>query len=166
MSDLVYCHGCGKEIQRTAVACPHCGKARLQDKRYKSKVAAGIAGILIGVLVFAIPAYQNYTLRSKVNGAHTFAKQAASDVTAYVQAKQTLPASLSEAGFKLTLPPNVQSMELDDRGTITIVMAGAQPIDGKSFAMRGSVGGGSISFRCEGVDLPERYLPEECRSGQ
>jgi hypothetical protein len=70
---------------------------------------------------------------------------------------------LSEAGFKVALPRDVQSMELDDHGTITIVMAGARPIDGKAFAMRGSGSGGSISFRCETVDLPERYLPKECR---
>ena len=243
MNDLVFCHGCGKEIHRTAATCPQCGIARLQGKRYKSKVAAGILGILIGgfgvhrfylgqwwgvfyllfvwtaipglisfiegivflcsdqerwdenyndgisggpnsggaaiviavvgvfvgiavigiLAAIALPAYQDYTLRAKVYGAHTFAKQAASDVTAYVQAKQTLPASLSDAGFKLALPRDVQSMEIDERGTITIVMGGARPIDGKAFAMRGTGSGRSISFRCEAVDLPERYLPKECR---
>jgi Tfp pilus assembly protein PilE len=163
MNDLVFCQGCGKEIHRKAATCPHCEIARLQGPRYKSKVI-GMLAILIGIFVaLAIPAIKTYTLRAKVSAAHTFAKQAASDVTAYVQAKQKLPASLSEAGFKLALPRDVRSMELDNRGTIMIVMTGAQPINGKSFAMRGSSSGGSISFRCEGVDLPERYLPEECR---
>jgi len=50
MRDMVFCHGCGKEHHRTAAKCPHCGVSRLRSKRYKSKVAAGVLGLLIGGL--------------------------------------------------------------------------------------------------------------------
>jgi TM2 domain-containing membrane protein YozV/Tfp pilus assembly protein PilE len=244
MSDMVFCHGCGKEHHRTAATCPHCGIARLRGKRYKSKAAAGILGLLIGgfgahrfylgqwwgifyllffwtlipglvsfvegivflcsdqtawdekyndgiaggansggtavviavVVVFvgiafvgilaaiALPAYQTYTLRAKVHGAYNLANQAAKTVSTYVQVKEKLPSSLSEAGFSATYPRSsqIQSIELGDSGVITVTMVGT-PIDGKSFALRGSGSGATISWRCETVDLAERYLPKECR---
>lgn len=49
MADMVHCRGCGAEIHRTAISCPKCGAAQ-RTRRYKSRVAAGILGLLLGGL--------------------------------------------------------------------------------------------------------------------
>ena len=49
MSDMVRCRGCGKEIHRTAAACPQCGASQ-RTRRYKSKGAAGALALLVGGL--------------------------------------------------------------------------------------------------------------------
>ncbi|HWT73017.1 MAG TPA: NINE protein [Oxalicibacterium sp.] len=47
MSDMIYCQGCGKEIHKTANACPHCGASHY-TKRYKDKTVAGLLAIFLG----------------------------------------------------------------------------------------------------------------------
>lgn len=49
MAEMIFCRGCGKEIHKTAAACPHCGASQ-RTRRYKSKTAAGILAIILGGL--------------------------------------------------------------------------------------------------------------------
>ena len=49
MEDMVHCRGCGKEIHKTAMTCPHCGASQ-RVGRNKSKLAAGLLAIFIGGL--------------------------------------------------------------------------------------------------------------------
>lgn len=48
----MYCSNCGKEIDDNAVVCVHCGVATNNkasvDPNAKSKIAAGLLGILLG----------------------------------------------------------------------------------------------------------------------
>lgn len=49
MADMVYCRGCGKEIHKTAPACPACGARQVASrKNQKSKVVAGVLALLLG----------------------------------------------------------------------------------------------------------------------
>ena len=47
VNEMVACRGCGKELHKSAPACPHCGAIQ-RTKRYKSKTAAGVLAIFIG----------------------------------------------------------------------------------------------------------------------
>jgi TM2 domain-containing membrane protein YozV/Tfp pilus assembly major pilin PilA len=49
MADMVHCRGCGADIHRTAASCPKCGASQ-RTTRYKSKVTAGVLGLLFGGL--------------------------------------------------------------------------------------------------------------------
>jgi TM2 domain-containing membrane protein YozV/Tfp pilus assembly protein PilE len=49
MSEMVFCRACGKEVHKTAVACPACG-AQLILKRYKDKTAAALLAFFLGGL--------------------------------------------------------------------------------------------------------------------
>lgn len=49
MADMTFCRGCGKEIHRTAAACPHCGAAQ-RTRSYKSKTVAAVLAFLLGGL--------------------------------------------------------------------------------------------------------------------
>ena len=47
MAEMVYCRGCGKEIHRSARACPHCGAVQRTDV-VKSKTVAGVLALFLG----------------------------------------------------------------------------------------------------------------------
>jgi TM2 domain-containing membrane protein YozV/Tfp pilus assembly major pilin PilA len=49
MSSMVDCQGCGKEIHKTAAACPQCGVVQHTKKRFKDKTVAGLLAIFLGV---------------------------------------------------------------------------------------------------------------------
>lgn len=49
MSEMAFCRACGKELHRTAAACPQCGAAR-RTKRYKNKMVAAILAFFLGGL--------------------------------------------------------------------------------------------------------------------
>jgi TM2 domain-containing membrane protein YozV/Tfp pilus assembly major pilin PilA len=128
---------------------------------------AFIGLFVLGILAaIAIPAYADYTARSKVIGALATAQRAANAVEAYVEEKGSLPASLADAGFADPLPANVQAIELDEtNGNVVVTMSGP-PFDasGASFALSPTTDGGSgIAWRCGPIDIRDRYLPSRCR---
>jgi TM2 domain-containing membrane protein YozV/Tfp pilus assembly protein PilE len=132
--------------------------------------AIGVFGLFVlGILAaIAIPAYADYTARSKVALALTKAREATLAVEQYVADHNALPASLAAAGFDASLPPNVESIALrDDDGSIVVTMSGA-PFDrtGASFALSPTNGGDTIVWECGAVDIPERYLPRRCRQSR
>ncbi|WP_406568579.1 TM2 domain-containing protein [Aeromonas caviae] len=47
MSDMVFCRGCGKEIHKTAVSCPHCGAVYGSSK---SRITAALLAFFLGGL--------------------------------------------------------------------------------------------------------------------
>lgn len=49
MSDMAFCRGCGKEIHKEAVACPHCG-APQKTVGTKSKTTAALLAFFLGGL--------------------------------------------------------------------------------------------------------------------
>ena len=56
---LAKCLECGKEVSRSAVACPHCGKpeptkSEFAKKKYKEKKNDEIFGALWGAIILGI----------------------------------------------------------------------------------------------------------------
>lgn len=45
-----YCHNCGAELEGNPIACPHCGSSTCLEENRKSRIAAGLLGILLGTL--------------------------------------------------------------------------------------------------------------------
>jgi len=48
-SEMVFCRACGKELHRTAAACPHCGATR-RTRGYKNKTVAALLAFFVGGL--------------------------------------------------------------------------------------------------------------------
>jgi len=50
--DMVYCRACGKQMHKTAQACPACGAIQsidlIQDDRLKTQTAAGLWCVFLG----------------------------------------------------------------------------------------------------------------------
>ncbi|MCG7598891.1 zinc-ribbon domain and TM2 domain-containing protein [Halomonas sp. McH1-25] len=51
-ANMIYCHGCGKQIHKTARSCPHCGAASSVKTGDKSKLVAALLAFFLGGLGF------------------------------------------------------------------------------------------------------------------
>ena len=94
---------------------------------YAGKVGAGIGFLLyvyfIGLTAaVAIPAYQNYTVRTALVTAMTASDPARTALAAYYETNKQVPASLDAAGIPSALPNGVE-LRLDTKGMILHVTA-------------------------------------------
>lgn len=121
----------------------------------------GFSGILAAI---AIPAYQDYTTRAKINNVLTLGKTASGLVAAYYYENNAVPASLEEAGFSLTEPqPEIQDIGLYENGVIFITMKN-KPIEGKDlFFIPSFDANEKIVWTCASKDIRPQFLPIECR---
>jgi Tfp pilus assembly protein PilE len=123
-----------------------------------------VVGILAAI---AIPAYQQYTVRARTSQAIIIGNAAAESVETYYHQHRKIPTTLSAAGFSAPLPPSVKEVSVDNQtGAISITMA-SDPIAGQSFQLMPSVDANDqIIWKCMSVDIPEKYLPRQCRQQQ
>lgn len=126
-----------------------------------------IAVAIIGILAaLAIPAYQNYIIRSKVSEGILFASDAKSNVAQYYQSTGSFPTSNSEAGIPANISsPMVASIDVIGNGTgqVTVTTSISGITNGTIiFAPQADASG--ITWICTGGDLNNNYRPINCRS--
>ena len=163
----------------------------------------GIAGIFLlafvpifGIIAaIAIPAYQDYTVRSQVTEGMVIANDLQNEVTLFVEENGRWPADLAEAGLAEEAERRVdgsrylESLDLT-HGTITLTYgkAGHERIQRKRLSFRPYVTeGGDVGWLCgraaepgdayfdledggqpsePGItSLPDKHLPSSCRAG-
>ena len=133
-------------------------------------IVVAIIGILAAI---AIPAYQDYTIRSKMTEALTLASSAKTSVSEYYISQGSMPATEDAAGIDATgtnyATPVVQAMDYtqnsDTEGEIEISInaIGGDTAAGDSFTMTGTGSGQGVEWVCATVDIDEKYLPASCR---
>lgn len=130
-------------------------------------IVVAIIGILAAV---AIPAYSDYTVRTKVSEGLNVAAGAKASVSEYILSVGDMPADNLEAG--LVLPQsikgnNVASVTVDE-GVITIMYSGDANIQDDTITLTPDTSNpGSVVWTCEpgSTDPVEnRYLPANCRA--
>ncbi|HTU68109.1 MAG TPA: pilin [Steroidobacteraceae bacterium] len=150
-------------------------------------IAVLAGGAFFGVFVvgiiaaISIPAYQDYTLRAQVQQGLNLAAGAKAVVTEYYSQNREWPADSATAGFSVASGEYVQSVEIEG-GSVVIVFGGKahQNLDGKTVILlpvltaddelhwicAGGPEPADISERApgpSGSDVPNKYLPSQCR---
>jgi type IV pilus assembly protein PilA len=128
-------------------------------------IVVAIIGILASV---AIPAYQDYTVRAKVAEGLTLAAGAKTSVT---EVRMSVGNWLSgnNASYGLAQPwsiqgNNVLSVAVTPGGYIGITYRNDSAIEGKRlYLIPVEEDGGSITWGCGSPDLPDKYVPVNCR---
>jgi len=138
-----------------------------------SRGGGALLVLAIGVMVFvffagiiaaiAIPAYQDYTLRSRVQQAITLADPIKSGVSRHYSSSNA-PLQYTDIGMSgpLAMPGDGGLITVNESGVITI-MLGMPPLSGQSVRLTPVLSATGISWSCASDDVKKKYLPLSCR---
>jgi Zn-dependent protease with chaperone function/Tfp pilus assembly major pilin PilA len=122
---------------------------------------------IIGVLAaIAIPAYQDYTLRSQVAGAIPLVSQVEAAGAEYVDEHKAYPESPTDVGLPETLETGpVSHIEVTDEGFELTLRSTSAVLNEKTIVVGAyQKDDGSIAWHCVGGTLDAKYRPVKCRS--
>ena len=120
---------------------------------------------IIGILAaIALPAYHDYTLRTKVVMAVTEAQQVQRQADAFYQNNQRLPLNNLELDLEEPYVLNSNNLVLVQDNIIQLqVQDTSELINGKTIVFRPQFNGDSINWSCTGGNLESKYRPAACR---
>lgn len=128
-------------------------------------IVVAIIGILAAI---AIPAYQDYIVRSKVTELMTTASACRTSVAEFAMSENTLPANNLEAGCETATSQYVSSLTVAN-GVVT-AFATADVGGGVTTDMGVQLtptldGDGSVNWQCAPTGgMPTKYVPANCRN--
>lgn len=119
---------------------------------------------VIGILLsFAVPAYRDYIVRARVSEGLNLAEAAKLAVAETSIAKNSLPTSQEDTGYKSPVPTeNVQSIEIGHKGVITVTYTKAAGY-GTLLLVPSMDESGNLIWSCNRGSLPRQYRPSNCR---
>lgn len=125
-------------------------------------IVVAIIGILAAI---AIPAYQDYTVRTKVSEGLNLSSAAKLGVAEYYQSVGSMPTDNATAGIATSTSitgNNVASVDIAN-GVITVTYTADTNIQDSTMVLTPTTNVGSISWTCDTGNVLDRYLPAECR---
>jgi type IV pilus assembly protein PilA len=129
-----------------------------------------VVAIIAILAAIAIPAYQNYLIRSQVSEGMTVAGGAETAVAEFYSNTGVMPGNNASAG--VAQPSSitgkyVATTTVGSTGVITAKFSSASPtntnIQGKTLVLSPITTGGSISWSCTPSTVAPTYLPSSCR---
>ena len=143
-------------------------------------IVIAIVGILAAI---ALPAYQDYIVRSKMSEPAAALAEAKTSVSEYYATNNSMPPDSDRAGI-LTNPNKdiVASVVYNSASNLPIITAtiqpnvipGAAPTNPYGFSLSGATGGGNtLKWVCKSAAqttpkattvVPSKYLPSNCRN--
>jgi type IV pilus assembly protein PilA len=132
-----------------------------------------VVAIIAILAAIAIPAYQNYLIRSQVSEGAVLSDGVKTPLAEYFANTDSWPTEMASIGLPSTPASTagkyVSSISLAG-GVIKATFGGAQvnaAISGEVFALSPVNNGGSISWSCSSgsTTVPSQYLPTSCRTG-
>lgn len=137
-----------------------------------------VVAIIAILAAIAVPAYQNYIVRSKVTEAISAIDMARTAVAETFQSTGKIPGSNISAGLPSSAASVksqfVSDLQVSAGGIITATVTGTNnadadgktviynPIDSAGAAWT-NTSTGAISWKCSGGTEPTKYLPANCR---
>lgn len=132
-----------------------------------------VVAIIAILAAIALPAYQDYLIRSQVSEGAVLADGAKTAIAEYYSNLGTMPADNTKAGLAPAADIKgkyVKSLDASG-GVITATYSSNTPqeanakIDGKTLIFKAVTNIGSISWDCKtsGSSVDQKYLPAACR---
>jgi len=133
-----------------------------------------VVAIIAILAAIALPAYQDYTVRSKVTELVVAADACKTSVAEYFQSKSSMPNTIDAAGCSNKTTQYISTLGVAGNSatsaTITVAAntaAGHLPqlAGGANFVLVGSAANSSapISWSCTTSTIAAKYLPASCR---
>jgi type IV pilus assembly protein PilA len=133
-------------------------------------IVVAIIGILAAI---AIPAYQDYTVRSQASEGLSLADGAKTALSEFYTNKGAFPTTNASAGLAPSgsISGNYVSSVgtgTDGNGTAGIIyvtygkQANSANLSGKHLELSAIPNGGSIQWTCKSPDLKQKFLPSSC----
>lgn len=128
-------------------------------------IVVAIIGILAAI---ALPAYQDYTTRTKVSEGLTLAAAARTAVSEHRLSMNAWPATSAAAGYTSPNTKYVNNITINT-GVITITYKAAAGVPASSTLVLSpiSAAGGAIDWKCKpgtSTAVEAKYLPSNCRT--
>ena len=133
-----------------------------------------VVAIIAILAAIAIPAYQNYVIRSQVTEGMSLADGAKTGMSEFYASTGNWPTNNTSAGIATAasiIGNYVTSVDVGaNKGMITVTYGNKanKAISGDTLALSATANGGSISWTCHkfgatGTTVPAVYLPASCR---
>jgi TM2 domain-containing membrane protein YozV len=150
------------------------------ERKYGQVVAGGagmVVALVVGIIFFvafigilaavALPAYQDYVTRSKVNAAMPLINQTRSAVEDVILEKDFLPSENILAGLPEHISsPQVKSIRLNEGAQVVVTFnAVAAGNPSPTIIWTPKRMGEQVEWDCFGGSMPNRLRNPECRSG-
>jgi type IV pilus assembly protein PilA len=130
-----------------------------------------VVAIIAILAAIAIPAYQDYVVRSQVSEGMTLSDGAKTAVAEYYTNKGSFPAGNTDAGLSPagSITGSYVSGVQVANGIITATFSSTSPqkastkINSKTLKLSPVANGGSVSWTCDSGSVDTKYLPTSCR---
>jgi len=132
-----------------------------------------VVAIIAILAAIALPAYQDYVIRSQVSEGAVLSDGAKTAVAEFYSNRGTAPTDNASAG--LASPTSIQGKFVSQvtvaGGAITATYSQSAPqranqkIDTSTLVFSPVFSGGSTVWTCSSAGLPTKYLPVICRTG-
>jgi type IV pilus assembly protein PilA len=130
-----------------------------------------VVAIIAILAAIAIPAYQDYIIRSQVSEGSTLADGAKTAVAEFYSNTGRMPSTNESAGLAAatSITGTYVSQVAVDGGVITATFESSAPqkansaIDGSTLVLSPVTSAGSTSWTCDGGTVGRKYLPSSCR---
>lgn len=127
-----------------------------------------VIAIIAILMAIAIPAYQDYAVRTKVSEGINLAGASKLAIAETYSSVGRFPPNQASAGLPTAASINgkyVTSVSVSGTaGQVLITYNNVEPkLNNMTLVLSATTAAGSVKWRCRSANLPAKYLPSECR---